>query len=432
MITGIVYYNGCERHFKFEKNILKILPDSINQIRKGLIDLEKNYDNMKDSFMHNWYIQGVTTNGHNIIFCNVEYNSVNGNSVESLWVDYYYEFECYKLNDTDKHTIKIEFAGKDIDCFYHIFNLIDVDFSLNPFYLQSKYKNDNITKEKITKYTYKFNNNKYTVEIYAIPNISFKNIINEISVNTSIIVYIKIKHKYNEIDILKIIKNVCEHIFDFFRFISRKSLLDIIHPIKINYINNCKKFIGTLNYTHNDFLNVDDRLNYSNIITYKVINKDNVISNLFCLISKSKIGLDFLESCIKNRNTYSKNRILRLFISFECIYSFVYRNVKNNARRIRLSNKIKKAFEDNLPIRAISEENVARHGDIDSMCKKLGNLRNKLAHGNSNFKNSDSDIDIIMSDIVIFEMLLYSMIFRYSRLDDESILEAIYCIKKQR
>lgn len=457
-LIGFLTYDGLQFAFEFdeEKFVVNLYPQSVNIQQKynSFIDFTKNLNNKKKR--HEWIsnvdVIGKSSSGHRVVF-NVEENPKKYHGFLTLKVNWYLLYNNSIKNIKFKG---FKLTGNDINLFYPPNKNMENEICFSP-------DNKKIEESKIIIKTpesdllgeYEIDsNNSARLEVWPEQNFNINNW--EKPVNA----YSALRVIFSEEKNLDAILEMYELIKIFFQFITYRRNIDLgdINLCVKNQegLYECPALLVMKPIDNREINEKKDKL----IIKYDVL-QDLVPSILFNL-ENNTIPLNHVVESIRDRSSYSDSRFIMILASFEKefrnIYgtdyerSVEYKQIKediieeleilrgtNTGKRkkyikefIRYIEKTDSSYKDRLKVALENHIDVMLvfinfyyEGDyskvIDDISSRMGELRNSIAHN-----SLDVDYDaILLADIKIIEILLYTMRLKNLGLSDELCKKAI-------
>lgn len=456
---GFLDYEGEIHCFSFAESELTIYPSVVEQQQIRFIN---QYDFLKFFKKNKWtkkfFIKGITDKNKGVIFYVVDNASIQ-NGYFKYHVDYMYIYNIDCRNGSFSDIRRLSFSGPEINYFYNISDYITEDIKLkgdtfDEFSLVLKNRNEiEFGKFRWHNYSVKIKGSWFWRKE--------RNAYKPLEVNSLIV--LELSRNCNDllslIELIDIQKSMMI-LFCYRRNITFKN----IHTYTYSQNGQIIKTGDFYFFNKYDCHEEEAEKNTKHIIS--IDNTNNSFSKLYTLNTKGKLYLTHIRNSYFNRSNYTPDRILSILIAFDRYFKIFYPNIniqsdefevarqetckflndkinsskgklkkkyktiKNSIQKLDIGygERLKHALSDNFDIlkpfiNKIYSVKKAIH--IISACSERANtIRNNMAHGSMDLKIKPINVN----DIKIIEILLYSMVLKYSGLDSELIKEKIKCL----
>lgn len=471
-ILGYVNVDDVEHPFLFDNSTYKLSlyplsakcgsmdVNALANLKKVIGDIKK------PKWIDAVDLKGVTVQGYNILF-NVSGGYDIKDNLKIYTVNYVYYYEHF--NDHNINGLSI--TGEDIDGFFSHTKSLDMNCTFDD--KAGTYKNQSLKAIDIPKQdggTFILNGDgeevfcrisldaySFLTMAYDIPDKKMESI-SEIRVGFSDSIGIK-----STIECIGLICNL-------FRFLSYRLRVDLdeIHTYCLDE-DGIAHYDGRIiirDISANEYVSDADLCIDENDVKKSIIRYDDIkehTADICTMIYNGKISLEHMTSTYFRRNSYNQARILGILTAFERAYNNIYgidtvrgddyvnfknslierlnkgkecyhgkqlkwyKDVINGIKKsgISYSQKVYHALIDNQSTVEMYIKNKYEYTDYkkiaDDISKRIGKLRNNLAHNN---KLDEMDANIIF-DIKTVEELWYCMYLRHCNVPIENIVKAV-------
>ena len=455
-MVGLVKYEGSKFPFIYEKNILRLMPPTVEEWQRKQREvfnyfIQSKNDCNPDKWIGRINLYGKVSNGNDVVF-NVEELYANEYGFVSYNVRYCFEYRQKFVTPDSIQGIMV--TGREVDYFFSPDRVFDLHMPFDG--IGECPANINVILKRSAEIgTYQFHGTEIRVEADA-----------KIHDQAEIPLTAKsgLRFMFSKPEKLDFVVDVVKHCILFLRFVCGRTNIQL-DDVRVYGIREGRYDLEGVVRRCSE-RNIEEPYKKKNrVIKYEYLREKSAA--ILSAIAEGKMYLDNLCPCIADTMSFGIHRIILNFVAFErefenlydvpIVRSKEYAEIKdlvlkfleelrasNTGRKkeyvksfihvlkrteIKYADRMKKAFsnceEILLPFLRQDYGDIYTTEEMDHICNRMNKLRNDAVHGNLDLKLEP----IHISDFRTLENLTYAMRLKHIGIEKLDIQKAIYDLK---